>query len=243
MARASAYSPTRLAVFQDCARRYYYRYVIKLPTRRSAEQSVGISLHAALEEVQRAGGVARTGLDGAMALLAARWEATGFASPEDEAAARAQAQAHLATYLTQETSAPGETVLIEQKLEGTYRDVTFRGIVDRVDRLPDGSLELVDYKSGRQGITTAVRQQLAIYRFLVGEKLGTLPVRAAIHQLTTATSLSVELGDAEWTQLLDRAAQGARAIEAEQDFDPRVGDHCARCDFQHRCQAYQRTQR
>jgi RecB family exonuclease len=238
MPRASAYSPSRLQVFQACHRRYYYQYVIKLPTRREAAQSVGISLHGALEEVEKAGGVALTGLDGALALLASRWEGEGFATPEDEQEARQRAEALLAAYLARFGEGPGKPVMLEKKLEAPYHGVPFLGIVDRVDRLPDGSLELIDYKSGRAEVTEAVKQQLAIYRHLVTSTTGEAPRSVAIHHLATNARIPV---DADWTGLLDRAAEGARAIEQEEDFDPQVGRHCGWCDFNHRCLAYQRN--
>ncbi|MDB5098339.1 MAG: recombinase RecB [Cyanobacteria bacterium RYN_339] len=214
--------------------------MIKLPTRREAAQSVGISLHAALEEVEKAGGVAQTGLDGALALLASRWEGEGFATPEDEAEARKKAEALLSAYLARYGEGVGKPVMIEKKLEAPYAGVPFLGIVDRVDRLPDGSLELIDYKSGRALITTAVKQQLAIYRYLVEATTGELPRAVAIHHLATGAKLPVELPAAEWRGLLDGAAEGARAIEAEEDFDPQTGRHCDWCDFKHRCPAYKR---
>lgn len=242
MIRVRAFSPSRLQVYQTCARRYYYQYVIKVPRRRAAEQSVGISLHSALEEVQKAGGVGETGLAGALALLWDRWESEGFATPEDEARARAQAQALLAEYLEKWGDGPGKPVLIEQALEAEVADVPFLGIVDRVDRLPDGSLELIDYKSGKQReLTPAVRQQLAIYRHLVREKLGEYPAKVTIHHLAANTRVGVELEPGEWKAVLDRAVESARAIRVEADFDPQVGSWCRYCDYNHRCLAYSRS--
>jgi RecB family exonuclease len=238
MVKARFYSPSRLQVYQTCARKYYYQYVIKVPTRQQAAQSVGISVHGALEEVQAAGGLAATGMDGALALLLARWESEGFADAAEEAEARARAEQMLQTYLQRFGEGPGKPVLIEKKLEAPFEGVPFLGIVDRVDRLPDGSLELIDYKSGRAEVTEAVKQQLAIYRHLVTSTTGEAPRSVAIHHLATNARIPV---DADWTGLLDRAAEGARAIEQEEDFDPQVGRHCGWCDFNHRCLAYQRN--
>jgi len=39
--------------------------------------------------------------------------------------------------------------LIEEKGEWTYRGVLIRGKADRIDRLPDGTLAVVDYKTGQ----------------------------------------------------------------------------------------------
>ena len=241
MARASAYSPTRLAVYQRCPRRYYWQYVIRVPRRRTGEQSVGISLHGALEAVHQAGGLQATGVAGALALLQDRWEGEGFAGPEDEAQARKAAQRLLQAYLEAEGEGEGVPVMIEQRLKGSFDAVPLIGVVDRVDRRPDGSLELIDYKSGRgaaSGTDPEVTQQLAIYRHLVAEATGRTPVRVAVHHLEAGVR-PVELAPAEWDALLTRAVGTARAIEADDDFAPQVGPACQRCDYAGRCLPYQ----
>lgn len=243
MVKAYAYSPSRLATYQSCPRQYYYRYIVKAPTRRQAAQSVGISLHGALEAVQQAGGVAETGLDGAIALLASRWESDGFADAREEEAARAQAEAMLAAYLARHGVGEGTPVMIEKKLTARYAEVPLLGIVDRVDRLPDGTLELIDYKSGRVAAADAsVRQQLAIYRFLIKEQLGEYPARVAIHHLAANTRMAVDLAPGEWSGLLEHAAQSAQAIERDEDFEPHLGPACLRCDYNRRCIPFQRAQ-
>jgi CRISPR/Cas system-associated exonuclease Cas4 (RecB family) len=244
MVKARAYSPSRLQVYQTCARKYYYQYVIKVPTRRFAEQSVGISLHGALEEVQAAGGVAATGMDGALAMLLARWEGEGFADAAEEAEARRRAEGLLKEYLARFGDGPGRPVMIEQKLEGTFLGVPFLGIVDRVDELPDGTLELIDYKSGRtREVTAPVRQQLAIYRHLIKEKLGAYPAAVSVHHLASSERVAVALPPDEWDATLAGAADSARAIEHDQDYTPQVGSWCRRCDFASRCLAFKRHQR
>jgi RecB family exonuclease len=244
MVKARAYSPSRLQVYQACARRYYYQYVIKVPRKREAAQSVGISLHGALEEVRAAGGVTATGMDGALALLLGRWESEGFATPAEEAEAKARAEQMLREYLSRFGDGPGQPVLIEKKLEAPFEGVPFLGIVDRVDRLPDGTLELIDYKSGRdRGLTQPLRQQLAIYRHLIHDQLGEAPHSIAIHHLATSTRVAVELAAEEWEAALRTAAASARAIETDEDYRPEVGPACSRCDYTSRCLAYKRYQR
>ncbi|HEY9720781.1 MAG TPA: PD-(D/E)XK nuclease family protein [Oscillatoriaceae cyanobacterium] len=243
MVKAYAYSPSRLATYQGCPRQYYYRYVIKAPSKRHAAQSVGISLHGALEAVQQAGGVVETGVEGAIALLASRWESDGFADKREEEAARVQAEAMLAAYLARHGVGEGTPIMIEKKLTGRYADVPLLGIVDRVDRLPDGTLELIDYKSGRAAAhEPAVQQQLAIYRFLIKEQLGEYPARVAIHHLAANTRVAVDLAPGDWSGLLERAAQSAQSIERDEDFDPRIGSWCQRCDYNRRCIPFQRAQ-
>jgi RecB family exonuclease len=205
---------------------------------------VGISIHGALEEVQAAGGLAATGMEGALAMLLARWESEGFADAAEEAAARAQAEQMLQSYLARFGDGPGQPVLIEKKLEAELQGLPFLGIVDRVDRLPDGTLELIDYKSGRErALTAPVRQQLAIYRQLIKAQLGEFPATVSLHHLATSARVAVELSPREWDETLDQAVTSARAIEKDEDYEPAVGSWCRRCDFATRCLAYKRHMR
>jgi ATP-dependent helicase/nuclease subunit B len=52
--------------------------------------------------------------------------------------------------------------LIEQEADWTYRGVTIRGKADRIDRLADGSLAVVDYKTGMPPSGRQVEQGFAL---------------------------------------------------------------------------------
>ena len=52
--------------------------------------------------------------------------------------------------------------LIEQQADWTYRGVTIRGKADRIDRLADGSLAVVDYKTGMPPSGRQVEQGFAL---------------------------------------------------------------------------------
>jgi hypothetical protein len=122
--------------------------------------------------------------------------------------------------------------------------VPFLGIVDRVDQRPDGTLELIDYKSGQQrALTQPMRQQLAIYRHLIREKLGDYPAAVSLHFLAANTRVAIDLEPGEWDRTIRQAVDSARAIEVDQDYDPQVGSWCRRCDFNFRCLAYKRSMR
>src|SRR3990167_5396825 len=50
--RSSKFSPSKLSVYQNCPRRYQYRYVDKISRRRKTPETVtGVAVHAAFEEL------------------------------------------------------------------------------------------------------------------------------------------------------------------------------------------------
>ena len=61
----------------------------------------------------------------------------------------ADAERLLGKYFAMEDPTQVHAIGIELRLEAEVGGVSLRGIIDRLDLLPDGSLRVVDYKSGR----------------------------------------------------------------------------------------------
>ena len=68
----------------------------------------------------------------------------------------------VATTMADDRAEGREPVLAEQKGEADVAGVTLHGRVDRLDRLPDGRLAVVDYKSGKAPSATAVEEGYAL---------------------------------------------------------------------------------
>ncbi|MEB3330277.1 MAG: PD-(D/E)XK nuclease family protein [Candidatus Sericytochromatia bacterium] len=242
---ALVHSASRVAAYQRCPRRYYWRYVVKAPRRLTAEQALGINIHAALEAFERAGGRREGGAVALRSALAATWRTEGFASGEEAHRCRQEAERRLQRYLEdQQGAAPqGEPLMLEQRLEGTIGRFRVVGVVDRLDRSPDGSLTLIDYKTGRDdraGVSLATLQQLAIYRSLVTQVTSRAPARVVV-TCPGEGDQELALDDTGWGGHLERAQRVMEAIEADQDFEARVDPSCQRCEFAGRCVPWQRA--
>jgi putative RecB family exonuclease len=239
------HSASRVAAYQRCPRRYYWRYVVKVPRRRTAAQALGINVHAALEAFERAGGVRQGGELALRAALAATWNSEGFASGEEEARCRQEAELRLVRHLEVRQVQPdvGEPVMLEQRLEGSLGRFRVVGVVDRLDRLPDGGLRLIDYKTGLEdadAVSPTTVQQLAIYRSLVAQATSQAPAEVMVVRPGDA-DVTVLLSDLEWDSTLAFAQASMADLEADQDFDARVEPSCRRCDFAGRCVPWQRA--
>src|SRR5690606_33384348 len=119
----------------------------------------------------------------------------------------------------------------EQQVVTTVGEVPFRGIVDRLDRAPDGSLEVTDYKSGR---APSVRysddrlSQVLLYAAAVQSLTGERPRRARLLYLGQKI-IDVEVTDAALGPVVDSLHttwQSLRDDLAADDFDPKPGPLC-----------------
>ncbi|MDE3070401.1 MAG: PD-(D/E)XK nuclease family protein, partial [Acidobacteriota bacterium] len=116
-----------------------------------------------------------------------------------------------------------------------------RGRVDRVDRLADGSCELIDYKTGhpRSAAQLADDVQLALYAMAAqrawGVAVGKLSYYYVLDNLKVSLAEDhVSASEARLTQTIDTVARGILDLR----FEPRPSySVCASCDFLNACPA------
>src|SRR5262249_8832652 len=141
----------------------------------------------------------------------------------------------------EETQRSGrETLWVERTVSWEYPRHVLFGKIDRLDRLPSGELEIVDYKSGRRDVTEEdVRASLALglYQLVVARKYPDEAVRASIYALRTRSTASILRAPSELDELEEGFASIAERILTETLYAPTPGPHCAGCAFQRICPA------
>src|SRR5262249_8700509 len=114
------------------------------------------------------------------------------------------------------------------------------GKLDRLDRLPGGELEIIDYKSGRQSVTEEeVRGSLAmaVYQLIVARLYPSTRVLATLLCLPTGARATVQRSATELDELEREFETIAERILAETSYAAAPGPHCARCAFRRICPA------
>ena len=239
------FSPSRLKTFLDCARRYEYQFLRKYPTAPSKNLDLGNNVHAALRDWLRMPPKQRT-RDNLVDAFRAAWRnnSKAFAhSPREEIKEWGEnGKAMLLRFA--DTAPPDlEPVMIEKTISADYGEVVVGGRVDRVDALPDGSLRVVDYKTGKfpksparekeQDIAAPVYARAASLAFA-----GAPVVEVEMLYLATGERLLFPVDDV-WLAHKDlavmSAAHAARDAERAGEFPPRPSRLCDWCDFKQRC--------
>src|SRR3954465_2026134 len=146
-------TPSKLATFSDCPRRYRFAYVDRPTPPKGppwAHNTVGSAVHAALRSwwdlpVERRTPAA------VRQLLYSAWSQNGFRDAEQSERWRARAAGWLTDYVAglDPTDEPAGT---ERPVAATTDRLALSGRVDRIDRRGD-ELVVVDYKTGRSGCT------------------------------------------------------------------------------------------
>jgi RecB family exonuclease len=116
--------------------------------------------------------------------------------------------------------------------------VRIGGFIDRIDRLPSGAIEVLDYKTGRPGTQKTVDEslQLSIYALACRDELGLgTPERVTLYYTEAAIRMSTtrtdDQLDAARDELIALAAQ-VRSGDFHATPSPRT---CGWCDYRAIC--------
>lgn len=143
-------SASQAQAYHKCPRRYALERRLRLQASDSRHGQFGSVMHTVLEKSGRRSaqrGLARLDLDDALTELAAQFENAEFGTPVQNAAWLERGR-KLLNQLTErwdlETDVP---VAFEEIIRTQYGETEWRGRIDRLDQLPDGTLRVVDYKT------------------------------------------------------------------------------------------------
>lgn len=264
MAQVPALSYSSYRTYLECPLRYRYLYIEKLPEVPRGYFTFGRVVHTVLEEMVRpmveppARRVSETESqrtldewhraptetrspwmtsEELLALYDRSWLSEGYASPEEESRYRALGREMLLRYHDQLVREAPHPVAVEAHLEARWDGIPIHGYIDRIDRTPEGGLDVVDYKTSRDLSNEDARDsdQLSLYQVLVQSNYPEPVESLTLYHLRSLTPLRTAPREkGTLASLHDRLGTVTDGIRAEA-FEPNPGRYCSRCDFQSRC--------
>ncbi|HVY78797.1 MAG TPA: ATP-dependent DNA helicase [Solirubrobacterales bacterium] len=237
---ALSLSASDLDLYLTCPLKYKFRRVFGIPEEPTINQRFGILVHNVLERFHKeAGEGEEDGVERLIDLFEAGWRRSGFGSSDDELQYRERARNAMRLYWEREREGEGEPVWLERKFDIRIGPHHVRGRVDRVDRLPDGSYELIDYKTGERKSEAALESdlQLALYRLAAREAWGLEAGRGSYYYVLDAEKVAAPTkpDDAE---RVERTVLEVGEGVLGQDFEPRPAPTtCSWCDYRLICPA------
>ncbi len=242
-------TPAKLGAWTGCPRRYRMAYLDRPTPARGgawAHNTLGAVVHTALRALfDLAPGRRRPHT--AAALVASHWSGEGFADDAQAADYRNRAQDWVARYVD-ELDPDLDPVGVERWVSAPTQRIVAEGRVDRIDER-DGELVVVDYKTGRYGLSVddaRGSQALALYAFAARRTLRRECRRVELHHLPTGTVAGWEHTEQSLGRHLQRAEEAAGEIALATDtlaaggdpeilFPPTPGRACSWCDFRRHC--------
>jgi len=236
-------SYSRLSRFEQCPLSFKLHYIEKRRAEPGLPLRFGKAVHAVLEvlvrehvEEERVGPLSE---ERAVELWQEAWareEMTGVEVFQEGLEI-------LQRFVQDQGTLDGHDVLaVEQEFRLPVGPFTVLGFIDRVDRVDDETVEVIDYKTNRMLFTRAEVDsslQLSLYESAVRRiwpwvrnvKLTFNMLRHGVRQETTRTPEQLEAAHRYMETM-------GRMTEEATEFPARLNPNCIYCDHKHGCPAY-----
>ena len=245
-------TPSKASDFTSCPLAFRFATIERRPQPASPHAVKGTLVHAALEGLfwnhpagSRTPAAASHELGRAWQAVQSDPEFVELAlAPEEAAEFRADAEELVSNYFRLEDPDAVDTVGMELGVETMVDGMRLRGIIDRLDRAPDGSLIVVDYKTGRAPSERYERGSLGgvqTYALLCESVVGRAPAEVRLLHLREPIAISTVATERTIRGQRRRAMAIWTAIERacdREDFRPHTGPLCAYCAFKPDCPAF-----
>jgi putative RecB family exonuclease len=104
------------------------------------------------------------------------------------------------------------------------------GRLDRLDEEPDGTLHIIDYKTGTQPEEIDA-SQLTLYAILVEAKIDRVVSKASFWYLDDGQTWTMDFSEDDKRHAREELVVTGREMESVTDFPPTIGPHCAFCPY------------
>jgi DNA helicase II / ATP-dependent DNA helicase PcrA len=229
-------SASDIDTYRICPLKYKFARVFRIPQEPTINQRFGIVMHQVLERFHTEG---EGSLERLRELFEISWRRSGFGDSDDELQFRERAVEALERYWRQNDASEAEPVWFERSFAFKIGPHLLRGRVDRVDRHPDGSFELIDYKTGKAKSADELREdvQLSVYQMGARESWRLETSAQSYFYVLSGQKVPVEHSAEELERVRTTVSEIASGI-LKQRFEPTPSPEiCSFCDYRIICPA------
>jgi len=235
----SRLSHSKLETFSTCPLKFNYQYLLNVPVSYGHAANFGNSIHGTLNDFYKTLKAGQpVSLDLMKDLYEKNWIPHGYDSIEHEAERRKKGWEQLETFYDTNSTPWVKPAYLERPFSIKLADNWFTGRVDRIDKLSDGTYEVIDYKTGRlkDDIKLKGNTQLALYVIAAQEIFNLKVSSASLYYLEDNKKLSITVEELDIPKARVKILETVSKIQ-ESDFAPTPGYACSFCDFKLICPA------
>lgn len=234
-------SPYSIGIYQQCPHRYKYHYIdglIKQYRKPWPWLTMGENVHSTLAVFLGTMSREKRTIETIENLLRKKWKRNrqGFANTEEERQWGERALAQLRWFVNTQRIDVRPFMLERFHEAPVTEDLILNGRIDRIDQIDDGSLHVIDYKTG--AIPEKLDSfQLLLYALILSRTL-TYPVsKASYLYLSDGVWHTFTIANDDMKEALNKVLEIAKEIEQESWYPKVVSPLCQFCDFLEICDA------
>jgi DNA helicase II / ATP-dependent DNA helicase PcrA len=238
-------SYSALNTFEICPLQYKYSYILRIPTPTAAPSAYGNSIHNIMRDfyqlIMKGKEVSEETM---IQLLQKNWISEGYESKDIENKRKTEATRQLGEYYQRHFVRLKIPIHIEKSFNIKVGEVFLKGKVDRIDPLPGGGVEIIDYKTSKIPTDKEVAKdlQLSLYALAVNSpdflNIPLEKIKLSFYHFEDGQFRSTTRTEEDLETAREYIAGKVTEIEMS-DFAPRVNFLCEYCQFQMLCDAYQ----
>jgi DNA helicase-2/ATP-dependent DNA helicase PcrA len=258
-----SFSFSQIKSYNACPYQYKLAHIIKIPTRSSASFSFGTTMHSTLQKFyQRVQELNKAEQFSLFAAVAApkngqtavpdlkelldfydeSWIGDWYKNKKQKDEYYETGKDILKTFYETQKDHWTVPVALERSFKIRVGDYLLKGRIDRVDQLPDGTLEILDYKTGqpKEKVEGEDKDQLVIYQIAVSQlpdfkNIGA-PGRLTYYYLTDNSTVEFLGSEKDVAKISEKLSAAIEKI-CRGDFAATPGSHvCKSCEFHDICQ-------
>ena len=231
-------SYTKLSTFKFCPFKYKLIYINGWHIPSNPYISLGLTVHNVLDEYhKRSLGKSEE----ILSLYDELWVNNGFSEPSEALEFYQEGRHMIEDFYDWDKKRRDEgvkTIYTEKNFSFNIKNGRYivMGIIDRIDRYPDGKVEVIDYKTHREEWSKERLEgdlQLTIYSIGLKNSLGLKADKLSYYFLYRNEYVSASRGEKDEKAALDEIEFVGGRIYSKK-FEPRH-ESCSRCDFRRKC--------
>ncbi|MDD4332491.1 MAG: ATP-dependent DNA helicase [Patescibacteria group bacterium] len=250
------FSFSQVEAYAKCPLQYRFSFILRIPVPQKSVFVFGRVMHDVLRKFltplaegaerqfdlfgQAQGGQPKIKLSeaGLLKIYDESWQSDWYDSKTEREKYYKKGKESLKKfYADLEANGYPEIMFLEKNFLHKIENYLFKGAIDRIDKLPDGTLEIIDYKTGapKERLDYDAKRQLVLYKIVMEESFNLKVSRLSFYYLDNAAKVSFEADDKIVEKLKLNIREEISRIQ-QGDFSPKPGPLCAYCDFRDICE-------